>query len=131
MRYLLIMLLLPSFLLAQNATEENLDKAFQNAKKGIYWALSNIPQKKTSLSSDLIADDRLVASVRLEKEIYGIRIESTGIFETTEIKVTLFKSTDRLIEEGYLRPDTLETKPQAAEVKKTVKGKKTIKKTGN
>lgn len=131
MRYLLIILFLPSFLLAQNTTEENLDKAFENAKKGIYWALSNIPQKKTSLSNDLIADDRLVATVRLEKEIYGIRIESTGLFETTEIKVTLFKSMDRLIEEGYLKPDTVSTKPEAAEVKKTVKGKKTLKKTGN
>ncbi|MGE5429773.1 MAG: hypothetical protein ACM3QX_01795 [Syntrophomonadaceae bacterium] len=131
MRYLLVLLFLPSLILAQSTTEENLDKAFQNAKKGVYWALSNIPVKKNSVSNDLIADDKLVASVKLEKEIYGIKIEATGLFETTEIKVKIFKSTDRLIQEGYLKPDTSATKPQAAEVKKTVKEKKTRKQANN
>jgi hypothetical protein len=124
MKQMLFLLLLPSLFFAQSTTEENLEKAFQNAKKGVYWALSNIPVKKNSVSNDLIADDKLVASVRLEKEIFGIKIESTGLFETTEIKVKIFKSTDKLIEEGYLRPDTSATKPQAAEVKKSLKGRK-------
>ncbi|HEX2961434.1 MAG TPA: hypothetical protein VHO43_06570 [Ignavibacteriales bacterium] len=125
MKQMLFLLLLPSLFFAQSTTtEENLEKAFQNAKKGVYWALSNIPVKKNSVSNDLIADDKLVASVRLEKEIFGIKIESTGLFETTEIKVKIFKSTDKLIEEGYLRPDTSGTKPQAAEVKKSLKGRK-------
>ncbi|MGE5353215.1 MAG: hypothetical protein ACM3P0_14120, partial [Acidobacteriota bacterium] len=83
--------------------------------------------KKKSVSNDLIADDKLVASVRLQKEIYGIKIESTGLFETTEIKVKIFKSTDKLIQEGYLRPDTSGTRPQAAGVEKSTKGKKSRK----
>ncbi|MCU7495985.1 MAG: hypothetical protein HF314_17010 [Ignavibacteria bacterium] len=130
MKIWLILLILPTLSFAQSTTEENMDKAFQNAKKGIYWALSNIPEKKSSVSNDLIADDKLVASVRLEKEIFGIKIESTGVYESTEIKVRLFKSTDKLIQEGYLRPDTSGTKPQAAEVEKTQKVKKTKKKSG-
>lgn len=130
MKRLLFLFLIPSLFYAQSTTtEENLERAFQNARKGIYWALSNIPAKKTSVSNDLIADDKLVASVRLEKEIYGIKIESTGFFETTEVKVKIFKSTDKLIEEGYLRPDTSVAKPQAAEVEKSARGKKTRKRT--
>jgi len=39
----------------------DIDYAYQNAKKGIYWALANIPEKKTKLESDLIADDKLYA----------------------------------------------------------------------
>lgn len=128
MKYLALLLFMPAYLFAQRTTEVHLDSAFQNAKKGIYWALSNIPEKKSSLSNDLIADDKLIASVKLEKEIYGVRIESAGVYETTEVKVTLFKSADRLLQEGYLKPDTLVSKPRAAEEKKSSAGKRTRKK---
>ena len=47
---------------SQEKIESDIDYAYQNAKKGIYWALSNIPQKKSKAESDLIANDRLYAN---------------------------------------------------------------------
>ncbi len=97
-----IFLLLSVSVLAQSSVESNCDSAYQNAKKGIYWAFENIPQSKGSLSKDLILDDKLVASVKLSKEIEGIKVESTGFFKTYEVNITLYKSFDSLREEGYL-----------------------------
>ena len=31
---------------AQAKNEEDIDAAYQNAKKGVYWVLQNIPEKK-------------------------------------------------------------------------------------
>ena len=50
-------------ILAQEKLEGDIDIAFQNAKKGVYWALSNIPIKKSRIENDLIAEDRLYAAV--------------------------------------------------------------------
>ncbi len=100
---LLFCILFPFVLTAQQEMEQNLDIAYQNAKKGIYWALSNIPENKLRLQSDLIAEEKLYASVKLEKEYEGIKIESTGYYNTTEISVTIYRSTEGLIKEGYLK----------------------------
>ena len=59
MKQYLIMILIfgylgVSSLFAQSKTEDDMNLAYQNAKKGIYWALSNIPGKKETLSNDLI-----------------------------------------------------------------------------
>ena len=55
-----LLLFLPISLLAQAKTDQDIDVAYQNAKKGIYWALSNIPGKKATMDNDLIAEDKLV-----------------------------------------------------------------------
>lgn len=127
----IVLLLLAAFMdrnvYCQSSTEETLDRAFQNAKKGMYWALGNIPEKKSQADNDLIDQDRLLSSVRLFKEVNGIRIESTGYFETAEVKLTIFKSTDRLLQEGYLKPDTLVSKSPAADTEKKVTKKKSKK----
>jgi hypothetical protein len=34
---------------AQTKIEEDIEIAYQNAKKGIYWALNNIPEKKVKI----------------------------------------------------------------------------------
>ena len=89
---------------AQQGMEKNLDSAYQNAKKGVYWALANIPESKSRLQSDLIADEKLYATVKLEKEYEGIKIISTGYHNTTEISVTIYRSNEGLVKEGYIKP---------------------------
>ncbi len=113
MRSLFLILFLISFTLqAQQEMEKNLDAAYQNAKKGVYWALANIPEKKARLQSDLIADEKLYATVKLEKEFEGVKIVSTGYHNTTEISITIYRSTAGLIKKGYIKPvssDSLST----------------------
>ncbi len=99
----LILFLVPFTLIAQQDMEKNLDTAYQNAKKGVYWALANIPEKKARIQSDLIADERLYSSVKMEKEYEGIKITSTGYFNTTEISITIYRSNDGLVKEGYIK----------------------------
>ena len=86
----------------QEKLESDIDYAYQNAKKGIYWALSNIPKKKIKLDSDLIADDRLYAHVRLNKEVNGVKIVSTGHYQTNKVIISIYRSNDSLKEYGYL-----------------------------
>jgi hypothetical protein len=88
-------------LFAQEKTETDLDIAFQNAKKGLYWALSNIPEKKSKLEQELIADDKLYCEVKLYKEVNGVKVESTGFHQTNQVKIIIYKSNDNLEKEGY------------------------------
>ena len=87
---------------SQEKIESDIDYAFQNAMKGIYWALSNIPEKKSKLESDLIADDKLYANVRLDKEVNGVKIVSTGHYQTNRVTISIYRSNDSLKENGYL-----------------------------
>jgi len=89
---------------AQSKTDSDIDVAYQNAKKGIYWALSNIPGKKATLDNDLIAEDKLYASVKISKEIQGVKVVSTGYYQTNEVVITIYKSYDSLKAEGYNVP---------------------------
>ena len=89
--------------LSQEKIESDIDYAYQNAKKGIYWALSNIPQKKSKLEDDLIADDRLYAQVKLTKEVNGVKIVSTGHYQTNQVTISIYRSNDSLKENGYLK----------------------------
>ena len=59
--------------------------------------------KRKGLNNDLIADDRLYASVKLEKEINGIKIESTGYYLSSSVIINIYKSYDSLVKEGYLK----------------------------
>ena len=98
-------ILISSLTYSQDKIESDIDFALQYAKKGIYWALANIPEKKTSLNNDLISEDRLYASVRLEKEVNGIKIESTGYYQTLEVKIIIYRSNDSLKSDGYLQTE--------------------------
>jgi hypothetical protein len=91
--------------------ESDIDTALQNAKKGIYWALNNIPEKKSKLDNDLIADNKLFASVKLSKEINGLKIESSGFFNSYSVTVKLFRSNELLIKDGYIKPKETEPAP--------------------
>jgi len=107
-QYLVIILIFGylgvSSLFAQSKTEDDMNLAYQNAKKGIYWALSNIPGKKETLSNDLISEDKLYASVKLSKEINGIKVSSKGFYQTNTVEITIFKSFESLKSEGYNVP---------------------------
>ncbi|MCW8811071.1 MAG: hypothetical protein OQK64_08960 [Ignavibacteriaceae bacterium] len=99
-----LFLFLPGSLLAQAKTEQDIDVAYQNAKKGIYWALSNIPGKKSTMDNDLIAEDKLYASVKLSKEVNGVKVSSKGYYQTNEVEITIYKSYESLKAEGYNIP---------------------------
>ena len=88
---------------SQQKLEDDIEIAYLNAKKGIYWALDNIPQKKLKLENELIADDKLYAKVKLEIEIEGIKIESTGYYHSNEVNIKIYKSNDSLVKDGYLK----------------------------
>jgi hypothetical protein len=102
-------ILLPLFLISafniQNKKEENIDAAFQNAKKGIYYALSNIPENKLRLNQELVDHNRLLTKVKLSKGINGVKIESTGYSSSTEVTIKIYRSIDSLITDGYLKQD--------------------------
>ena len=91
------------FINAQTKIDDDISPAFLNAKKGIYWALSNIPGKKTKIENDLVANDKLYSSVKLQKEIGGVKIESTGYGETISITIIIYRSYDSLKKDGYIK----------------------------
>lgn len=96
-----------SFTLAQSTIESDVEFALQNAKKGIYWALSNIPVKKSKINNSLIDGDKIISHVKLSKEINGVRIESTGYYSTNELTIVMYRSKDSLIKDGFLKKDVL------------------------
>lgn len=100
--FLTIFILVTFNFYAQQKLEDDIEIAFQNAKKGVYYALSNIPPKKARMDSNLISNDILLASVKLTKEINGVKVESIGYYHSNEVKVVVYKSNDSLIKDGYL-----------------------------
>jgi hypothetical protein len=110
MRYFILTVLIGLFgvcsLSAQTKTEDDMNVAYQNAKKGIYWALENIPGKKASLDNDLIGEDKLYASVKISKEVSGVKVSSIGYNQTNMVEITIYKSYESLKAEGYNVPSS-------------------------
>jgi len=103
-KYLLLILVFPLLILSQSKNssfEDDLEHAFVNAKKGIYYSLNNIPESKSSLRQDLIEEDKLIAEIKLSKETNGVRVESLGHFKTYSVEITIYRSYDSLEKEGY------------------------------
>jgi hypothetical protein len=98
-------LLLISAINIQNKNEENITTAFQNAKKGMYYALSNIPEDKSRLNRELVDKNKLFAKVKLSKEVNGIKIESTGYSSSTEVTIKIYRSFESLEKDGYLKQE--------------------------
>lgn len=104
MKPLIVLLFFSTAIYSQNVSfEDHLEKVFTNAKKGIYYALSNIPDRKNSISKELIDNDQLIAKVKLSKEVNGVKVESEGVYGTYRITIEIYKSYDKLIEEGYIK----------------------------
>ncbi len=94
---------------SQSKIESDIESTLINAKKGVYYALSNLQGKKTKFEKLLITDDRLIAKVKVSKELNGIKIESTGFNQSNELTIVLYKSADSLIKDGYIKKSDLET----------------------
>ena len=45
----------------------------------------------------------------MSKELNGIKIESTGFSETNELSIVLYRSSESLIKDGYIKKGELET----------------------
>jgi len=109
-QYFILIILIGLFgtlnLYSQSKTEDDINLAYQNAKKGIYWGLSNIPGKKASLDNDLIAEDKLYASVKINREVNGVKVVSRGYYQTNQVEITIYKSYESLKGEGYEVPNT-------------------------
>ena len=88
---------------AQSSTKEEIEFAFTNAQKGIYYSLDNIPINKTRLNEELIEKNKLVAKIKLSKEINGIKVESTGYYLSDEVSIKIYKSYNSLVKEGYIK----------------------------
>ncbi|MBE0538362.1 MAG: hypothetical protein IH620_01510 [Ignavibacterium sp.] len=94
---------------AQSKTENDIESLLVNAKKGVYWALANLQGKKTKFDQSLIDNDKLIAKVKVSKELNGVRIESTGYYETNELTLVLYRSREGLIKDGYIKKGDLDS----------------------
>ncbi|WP_290661114.1 hypothetical protein, partial [Ignavibacterium sp.] len=97
-----------SIMFSQSKVDADIESASVNARKGIYWGLMNIPVKKARLEKSLINNDMLIARVRIAKELNGVKIESTGYYNTNEVTIVLYRSADSLIKDGYIKKGDLE-----------------------
>ncbi len=105
----IIFFLLISFTIAaQQQFDAKIDSAFANAKKGVQWSFSHIPDSKKTLNHDLIVGDKLVSSTKLYKEYTGVKVVSEGYFESISVSITVYKSYSNLVSEGYIRKADLE-----------------------
>ena len=115
--FLFITVLFFSHTFAQPKIEEDLKTPFQNAVKGIYWALDNIPVKKMNLENDLIADNKLYANVKLSKQVNGVTIKSTGYDNSYEILIVMYRTYESLEREGFIIKPKEETNIEEEEEK--------------
>jgi len=93
---------------AQSLNDSKIDSAYLNAKKGIYWSLSNLPERKNNIENDLIINDKKIASVKTDKQVNGFKIVSIGFFESYEVQIKLFKSNETLTKEGFIKSDSVQ-----------------------
>ena len=104
----ILALVIPSAIIRpQTDADSAINRAYQNARKGISWALTNIPGNKLRVSHDLIAENKLIAAVKLDVEINGVKLISTGFENSTEVSITTYKSIANLEKEGYLKNKSL------------------------
>ena len=65
--------------------------------------MENIPENKSRISHDIISGEELISNVKLEIEINGVKITSTGYENTTQVSIITYKSIASLEKEGYLK----------------------------
>ena len=102
MKLLFIVLIIPLVLSAQSKISEDLDIAYTNALKGVHFALSNMPDRKNSISKELIDSNQMIAKIKLSKEIGGVSVESTGYYKTYEVRITVQKDYASMKKEGLI-----------------------------
>ncbi len=82
--------------------DDDTETAYLNAKKGVLWGLSNIKNKKSKLDNKLVSNDKLIADVKVEKVINGVRVIVTGYAGTSDVTITTYRSFETLVKDGYL-----------------------------
>ena len=104
---ILVMLLLPILMFGQTTESESgfkgkVDTAYANAMKGIYFALENIPERKNSVSKDLIADNKLIAKVKISKGAGGVAVNAVGFHNSYKITVEIYRDYKSLKKEKLI-----------------------------
>lgn len=102
MKLLAFILIIPFVLSAQTKINDDLDLAYTNALKGIHFAIANIPDRKNSMSKELIDSNQMIAKIKLSKEIGGVSIESAGYYKTYEVKIIVQRDYQSLKKEGLI-----------------------------
>ncbi|HOJ19355.1 MAG: hypothetical protein GX452_07160 [Ignavibacteriales bacterium] len=82
--------------------EDEITFATNNAKKGVYHGLNEIRKMKSKIDNKLIDNDKIIAQVEVTKEINGVRIESEGFYNSTSVRIILYRSLETLIKEKYI-----------------------------
>ncbi len=100
--FLPVSLFLFSVIVFADGMDDEINSAMQNAKKGITYGLSNLKTKKNKIDNTLIAEDKLVADIKVTKEINGVKIESTGYYNSVSVTVTLYRSYESLVKDKYI-----------------------------
>ena len=103
----LAILLFPILMFGQTIEEKSgfkdkVDSAYVNAMKGVYFALENIPERKNSISKDLISDDELIAKVKISKGVKGVSVVATGFFNSYKITAEVYRDYKSLKDEGFI-----------------------------
>ena len=93
---IVIMLLFPIFMFGQTIEKEagfkdKVDTAYTNAMKGVYFALENIPERKNSVSKELISDDKLIAKIKISKGVGGVSVNSVGFHNSYKVTVEIYR----------------------------------------
>jgi hypothetical protein len=103
----LAILLFPILMFGQTIGEESrfsikVDSAYTNAMKGVYFALENIPEKKNSVSKDLISNDELIAKVKINKGVNGVTVVATGFCNSYKVTAEVYRDYKALKDEGFI-----------------------------
>jgi len=103
---LFLILLLPFLFvgsaMGQKGYSANVDSAYANSLKGIFYALENIPARKNSISKDLITKNRLTARIKVSKEIGGVFVQSTGFFNSYKVTSEIYRDYKSLKRDGLI-----------------------------
>ena len=105
---ILIFLLLSITISGQQNFMADIDSAYSNARKGMFWAFSHIPESKKSISKSIISDNSQLAKIKLTKEVQGVKVVTTGYHKGAEVSFTVYKSYENLLKEGYIRKEDLD-----------------------
>lgn len=101
------MLLFPILMFGQTINQqtdfkEKVDLAYKNAMKGVCFALENIPERKNSVSKDLIANNEIISTVKISKSVGGVSVQSKGFFNTYQVTVEIYRDYVSLKNEGVI-----------------------------
>ena len=89
-------------IISESNFRTRVDSAYLNAMKGVYFALENIPERKNSISQDLITNNELVAKVKISKETGGVFVQSVGFYKTYKVTTEIYRDYKSLKDDGII-----------------------------